>query len=290
MNWNDLTFLLAVARGNSLTRAARLLQVDKSTVSRRLAALEADLQLALVERAPDGRITLSDAGRQVVRRAERVEDEMQGLHSDLGRMRAIVGRVRITAVPLLVNRLLLPQLGELKQHYPDIALDLVGDARDLSLADFDADIALRLARPRDGGQAVIARRIGELDYGAYAAVVADDDLGWIGYAAHMQFLDHALAIEALAGREGQTRANLSVNDAETLLQAVLAGQGVSLLPRIIAGQMPELQERAIPDFAMPRREVWLLVRRDMQTLTRVKAVVDWLETLMQQTGRGDDTP
>lgn len=276
MNWNDLTYLLAVMRGSSLTQAARLMGVDKSTVSRRLGALEADLGVPLVERASDGRISLTGAGRKVVRRAEAIEDQARGLSQDLGQAQMLGGRVRLTAVPLVINHLLLPQVPVLVQENPNLSVDLISDARDLNLLDFDADIALRLARPKGGGQGVIARRLGGLPYGCYGAAAAEKDLPWIGYDQRMQFLEHAAQIEHLAAAPGQRRGALSVNDAETLVQAIRAGQGKSLLPHLIASQIGGLKEYDIPAANLATREVWLLVRRDMRDLDRIKAVIDWI--------------
>lgn len=276
MNWNDLTYLLAVMRGGSLTGAARLSGVDKSTVSRRLAALETDLNVALTERAPDGRISLTEAGRSVVHRAETVEDEMRAMAGDLGQMQPLAGRVRLTAVPLLINHLLLPRAHDLKKSHPDLGLDLIAGSRNLSLLDFDADIALRLARPRDGGQGIIAHRVGTMPYGAFAAKGARHDLPWIGYEPRMLHLNHAAAIEQLAVQPGQMRAHLSVNDGETLLHAVLGGLGVSLLPRLIGEGMDGLEPRNVPEKFLPSREIWLMVRRDIRDLARISAVVSWL--------------
>ena len=187
--------------------------------------------------------------------------------------------MRLTAVPLLVNHILLPHLPALSSDHPDIRIELISEARDLSLLDRDADIALRLARPRTGGQAVLARRLGYLDYGCYVAVSAGPDIPWIGYEPRMHHLDHATAIETLAARPGQRRAALSVNDAETLLQATRAGWGQTLLPRLVAAAQHDLEERACGDVPLPRREVWLLVRRDMRALSRIEAVTDWLTRL-----------
>lgn len=281
MNWNDLSYLLAVLRGTSLTQAARLMDVDKSTVSRRLSALEADLDIALVERTRDGRITLTAAGRKVAHRAEAIEGEIGEMTGDLGQGRALAGRVRLTAVPLVANHLLLPQISALTDKNPHLALDLIADARDLNLLDHDADIALRLARPQGGGQGVIARRMGGLTYRCYAATGARRDLPWIGYEPRMQFLDHAAAIERLAAMPGQVRGPLSVNDAETLLLAVRAGHGKTLLPRQIAGRINELRQLDLPGEHLPTREVWLLVRRDLRDLARIRTVIAWIEVALK---------
>jgi DNA-binding transcriptional LysR family regulator len=279
MRWADLTYLLAVMRGGSLMRAARSLRVDKTTVSRRLAALEAALGVALIERAPDGRLSLSEAGRKVAARAEAMEDEARRIQADLGRNPGgVAGTVRLTAVPLVIHHLLLPDLPLLSRTAPDLGLELIAEARDLSLTDRDADIALRLARPRDGGQAVLARRIGVLSYGCYAKRGAQAGLPWIGYGAGMQYLAHAQVIEDLALQPGQRRAALSVNDAETLVQAVLSGAGQSLLPCRMADGHAGLERRDV-DRALPEREVWLLIRRDIADLARVRAVTGWLEAI-----------
>ena len=70
MNWNDLQILLAVQRGGSRAQAARLLQVDKSTISRRLDALEHALGQTLAMRDGQGRLTLTEVGVQIAARAE----------------------------------------------------------------------------------------------------------------------------------------------------------------------------------------------------------------------------
>ena len=72
-NWNDLRYLLAIMRGRTLTSAARQLRVDDTTVSRRLAALQAALQTQLVQRHADNKMSLTAAGQIVARRAEAME-------------------------------------------------------------------------------------------------------------------------------------------------------------------------------------------------------------------------
>lgn len=270
MDWDDLQVLLALSRAGSRAGAARLLRVDVSTIARRMAALEAALDRPLTERDGAGRMVLTEAGRRVAAQAEQMEDHARQIAQVDRPARAWV---RVTSVPLVVNHLLLPGVPDFARSHPGIGVELIAEARDLSLAHHDADIALRLARPREGGQAVLARQIGHLHYAAYAARDVVGPLPRIGYDRSMQFLSHAAAIAELA--QGSAAAPLAVNDAETLFQAVLSGQGVSLFPREIAGTHPGLRELPVP-LDLPVREVWLLIRRDLAQVARVRAVADWL--------------
>ena len=141
---------------------------------RRLREIESRLDVRLFERGAGGEIRSTQAGDIAIRRAERIEAEIGGLTAMLkGSDASSTGVVRVTAVPILINRLLVPAAAALMRQHPGLRLELVAEARDLSLARREADIAIRLARPRDAaGQHMIARRIGSLDYAAYAAASA----------------------------------------------------------------------------------------------------------------------
>lgn len=284
MDWNDLSFLLAVQRGGSLRQAARLKQVDKTTITRRIAALEASLDAVLIERDGQGALVLTPMGQEVVRHADTIEEHTR-LIGDVTGKSVASGRswVRLTAVPLIANRLLLPNLSRLLTDAPDVGIELIAEPRDLSLVYRDADIGLRLARPREGGQAVLARRLGVLEYGAYVARSASDASSWIGFDRTMQYLPHAAAIAAIAVQPGQSRAPVAVNDGETLYQAVLAGMGISLLPKLIAAPDPGLREVTV-DAALPSREIWCLIRRDIRDTQRVAAVTNWLASIVGSGG------
>src|SRR5205823_2227096 len=108
----------------------------------------------------------------------------------------VAGVVRVTAVPVLVNRLIVPGLRELRQRHPLLWLDLLAEPRNASLPRREADIALRLARP-ESGRGVLARRIGRLDYAVYAALgEAPARLSWIVYDEALAHLPHACWLEA----------------------------------------------------------------------------------------------
>ena len=170
MNWNDFRHVLAVSRGRTLSGAARLLGVDDTTVARRLAAVQKTLGVRLYQRLPDATLQFTSAGARAALQAERIEREIGTLHAALsGTDDLVSGTVRVTSVPIIVDHLLVPASRFLIERHPQLVLELVGDARDLSLTRREADLALRLARPKTGGTQIKARRVGTLRYASYAA-------------------------------------------------------------------------------------------------------------------------
>jgi len=272
MNWNDLRYVLAASRSETLSAAARRLAVDQTTVARRLAGIERAVGVRLFDRI-EGRLVATDAGRTAATRAERIEAEAQALEAELsGADRDAAGVVRLTAVPSIVNHALVPRLGELLSRYPRLNLEIVAEPGNLSLSKREADMAIRLARP-PGGTA-LCRRVGTIAYAVYGPrESARQDLPWLTYDESHAHLPQARWI-ARHGR-GPADPRLRFNDADALLQAVRHGLGRTLLPTFIAENDPNL-ERLSPEPAVLDREVWLLVHPDLRPLPRISAVVDWL--------------
>ena len=143
-------------------------------MARRIAEAERRLGARLFERARGG-VTPTEAGTLVIAGAEQVELQVQSLEGAVsGTDQAAAGTTRVTSVPILVNRVLVPALPLLLDAHPELHIELVAEPRDLSLTKRQADIALRLARPHGEFRAV-AKRIGRLDYAVYGAAEARAD-------------------------------------------------------------------------------------------------------------------
>jgi DNA-binding transcriptional LysR family regulator len=273
MDWSDLRYILTVARAGTLAAAARRLGVNQTTVARRLTAADAALGSRLFERR-DGVLHPTKAGEAAIARAAQVEQEVAALERGIGDADAVAaGIVRLTAVPILVNRLLIPAVPQLLARHP-LRLELIAEPRNLSLTRREADIALRLARPESG--AALARRIGRLDYAVYGPRQRTADaLPWITYEEGLSHLPQARFIAAAACAE--ETAPLLLNDAEAIVQAVRAGLGKSLLPCFVGEREPGLRRFFRVVLA---REIWLMVHRDLRAQPRIAAVIDWLMELM----------
>jgi DNA-binding transcriptional LysR family regulator len=285
INWNDLRYVLAISRGRSLAAAARLLAVDDTTVARRLAAVEQMVGVRLFQRLADGTLQPTASGERAALHAERIEREIGLLAGGfLGTDNRVSGTVRVTSVPIVVNHILVPAAAMLLKRHLQLRLELVADARDLSLTRREADLALRLARPKTGGTRVRTRRIGTIRYEVYAASSCSaheaKKLPWITYDEVMEHLPQARWMAATAARHDDRMAGLRVNDAEALLQAVIAGLGRSLLPCVVADGDSRLRRLGAKSGTPAlTRELWLLAHSDLSTLARIEAVVHWIEQI-----------
>lgn len=294
-DWNDLKYALSLYRAGSLAGAGRLLGVDETTVSRRLKALEGKLQAGLFIRNRSGICEATDIGLAVIERAERIECENALIGEIVGRYSGqLFGVVRITSVPMIVDRVLVPRLDEFRAANPGITVELASESRNLSLTRREADLALRLARPSTGGLHTKARRIGNLAFAVYyPASVSDErlaDLEWIGYDEAHQHLPQARWLAtADRGADRSKRADfpcLRVSDAETAREAVASGLGRTILPRIVADADPRLRRmdpwlcRTEIGVDLPVREVWLLSHQAQNDQKAVSAAKEWLSAII----------
>ena len=285
LNWQDLRFVLAVARSQTLAGAARELRVNESTVARRIAQAERKLDAHLFERTA-GILSATEAGQLAAGAAERMELEVQSIEVAIGGAdRHAAGTVRITSVPVLVNRMLVPAVPRLLDAHPELDIELIAEPRDLSLTKREADIALRLARPQKELRA-LARRVGQLDYAVYRAEGAGhESLPWITYEDAMADLPQRTWIAQRAARDDGKGFVLKVNDAETVIHGVKSGLGRSLLPIAIADKEPGLV-RAEDNGPALSRELWLMTHPELRRLVRIEVALDWIaSTVRDATGR-----
>src|SRR5574342_900350 len=281
LNWGHLRFFLELARTGSHARAAGRLGVDRNTVSRHVAALEGQLGLPLFERGPQG-WSQTVAGQELAELAARVEEDVLALarHVD-ARDPELSGTARLTTVPHMATHLLPPALPTLRQRHPGLMLEVVADARAFDLTRREADLALRVGRPRESG--LVARRLSELAYAFFAAASTDaGSRGAVDFRAdpflceegganvrHERWLDELAPERRVVYRSNSTTA---------LLAAARHGLGVVLLPCYMADADPALRRLDGPE--PDRQEIWLLVHGDLRRTPRIRAVIDWLGDLI----------
>ena len=261
-----------------MSAAGRTLRVSETTVSRRIGTLEDRLGIRLFQRGINGRYEATEPCLTILDRAEAVERENIAIRESVGQsVNAVAGIVRLTSVPVIVNRILVPELPRLKARHPGVTVELVPDARNSDLTKREADLAVRFSRPAKGGLSVKAQRIGALGFGVFgpASIQGADaeTLGWIGYDdAHASLPQARWLDSVISGTPRQ--GGLRVSDIETALEAVACGLGKSLLPKMVAKADPRLRGLE-HGAALPVRDVWLLSHAD-QTRAAISAVKTWL--------------
>ncbi|MBL4907674.1 MAG: LysR family transcriptional regulator [Sneathiella sp.] len=281
-NWNDLRYVLAIARTKRIPLAASLLRVDDTTVTRRLNALQTALGKRLYHRLADGTLELTQEGVAAAGLAERIEQDMRQVMGDKTGPGQLSGSVRLTAVPFMVNRILIPAAGDLLTPHPELVLELISDRQNLSLARREADMALRLGRPKTGGMRVTARRLGLLDYAPYRSNLPTPTTrkppGWITYEDGTAHYVQSQWIDKIAQNRDESISGLKINDIEAAIEAVANNIGRSVLPCKVADPDKRLQRLDKKAESTPmQREVWLLFHSELKNSPRIAAVIRWLD-------------
>ena len=149
-DWNDLKYLLAVARHQSTTAASRALEGNQSTVQRRLAELERCMGQALVQRHPSG-YRLTAFGEQLLPLAQQVEQTVAALTQHVEAFqREVSGVVRVTCPEPLMYRINNSTLlDRFHTRYPGLQVEFVMSDKYLDFAKGEVDIALRSGDTED---------------------------------------------------------------------------------------------------------------------------------------------
>lgn len=142
--WADVPFLLALARNKSFMAAAEDLQVDRTTVARRLDRIETHLNNRIFER-DNGQLTLNAQGRRIVAIAERAEQELSEIQPDIHDRRKKFGKVRISMSEHVLSGFA-GQLAALAKAHPEIYLELTTSDRFVDLFKYEADVVLRIGQ------------------------------------------------------------------------------------------------------------------------------------------------
>lgn len=277
LDWDDLRHFLAIARHGTLSGAARALGVRQSTMSRRLAALEARAGAQLLQKTPDG-YRPSAAGEAILGPVERIEAEADTVARTItGTDLRLAGSVRITSVETLATLVLMPVLAGFARRYPDIELELLADSRDLDLSRREADVALRLAPYTQPG--VVARRLARVGFGVYASADYLDRHGRPDFAAGApgQYtvlpsdeLRQAPEMQWFAARTHAARPGLHCNRRQAALAAIEAGMGIGCLARYLGDGRGLVRLDAGPP--PPARALWYGVHEDIRHTARIRAL------------------
>jgi DNA-binding transcriptional LysR family regulator len=281
--WDDLRYILAVQRHGSLGRAAKALGLNKSTVGRRIAALESELGVTLLQRGPRGQ-ELTAAGEAVTAAADRIErivNETVGAVGDADR--TAKGTVSVTVPAWFAQFLIIPALSGFREAHPGLDVHLVTTDAVLDLGRREVDIGLRNVRPTQ--QSLIVRKAGAVDFAMYASRdylarrgtpsdrddFADHDL--IGYRDAVAYVEAFRWTNALSARVA-----FRATDATSMLDAVAAGLGIGVLPCFLAARASDLV--CVAPVGAPQPEaIWLVTHPDTVGVERIRVVAAWLLAL-----------
>jgi DNA-binding transcriptional LysR family regulator len=275
--WDDVRFVVAVARAGSLRKAAAELSINHATLSRHLASLQEGLGVRLFERR-GRKLELTPAGRELREVGLKVEAQLNEASRRLaGKDRRLHGVVRI-ALPSSLMRLLAPSVPEFLRRFSGIQLEFLTGLTFKNLSQREADVAVRVA---DAPHAtLVGRRIAPFPVAAFGTRALLDaiepcqvaDYPWVRWCAGFDDfpMERWLRDEIVAAAPG-----VRVDSEEGVLEMLRAGVGVGFIPCLVGNRDPALRRVAAagPVFTSA---LWVLTHEDLRRTPRVKVVTKWL--------------
>ncbi|MGY4572654.1 LysR family transcriptional regulator [Bradyrhizobium pachyrhizi] len=279
-DWENLKSFAALARNGTLSAAARLLAVEHATIARRIAALEQELGLRLVDRR--GRqLLLTAAGKRVASLVGPMDAQAQAIERTASGERAEVsGEVTISATPVLAATMLAEPIVDLRRSHPRLTIRVLAETRYSSLNQREADIAVRFSRPIEGD--LTASKVGAVTfhlYGsrAYLETTSASDWTFIGYDEVLEGAAQQAALRRVAGDKPLA---LRSSTLELQVALVRAGGGVAALPDFIAARDPVLARARREKIA--QRDVWLVFHTDLKRSAPVRTVATCLREFLRE--------
>jgi DNA-binding transcriptional LysR family regulator len=297
---NDLLLFARVAESGSFSRAAERVQLPKSTVSRRVAALEKRLGERLLQRSTR-KLAITEFGLGVLDHARALVIEVEGAQALAQHRQAKPsGRLRVSIPGDFASHALPGMLAAFAAEHPAIQLEMDLSPRRVDLIGEDFDLAVRMGDLPDDSQ-LAARRLAELTMGLYAAP------GYLASARVPQVPDDLLALHGLlllrrsgdaqtwrlaqgggpeggpaAKWEGAPERRTLANSPDVLMSMALAGHGVVALPDFYA--RPQVTSgalvRVLPAWCLPAGSCWAVFPGRRLMPARTRAFLDALVALM----------
>jgi DNA-binding transcriptional LysR family regulator len=284
VDWDAVQAFLAVARTGRVSTAARRLDVQHTTIARRLAALEATLDAPLFYRTNTG-YTLTAHGRNALSQAEAMERAALALTARAREGTGVVaGRVRVAMAPEFASHWLAPQLKGFRAKHPQLEVHVLVGTRQRDLSRGEAELAVQAPRPRQ--KDLVAVRIGRTALALYAAKAIAAGARWritsretlrgmplLTYTKGFQMLQDARWFQDVLSAVGTY---METNSTHALLSAVRAGVGVAVLPRFVARGDDDLVE--VSD-AVASHDVWLITHPEFRRDPKVRATAEFLKRI-----------
>ena len=282
---DDLLLFARVMEAGSFSRAAERVHWPKSTVSRRIAALETRLGEKLLQRSTR-KLALTDFGAGVLEHARAVAAEVDGaLALALHRQSKPSGRLRVSMPADFAQSVAVRMLAEFAIQYPEVQLELDLTPRRVDLIGEGFDLAIRMGDLAEDSQ-LAARRLAITHWGLYAS---PDYLARVGEPLLPQALEamHGLMLLSRTGemvpwkltREGDEPVFVRplertlANAPSLLAQMAEKGVGIAGIDRLLVMDSLSLGrlQRVLPDWQLPGSTAWAVFpeRRLMPLRTRV---------------------
>lgn len=295
LDLNDIAIFAAVVEAENLTRAAHALGLPKSTVSRKLAALEHRLGVRLLHRTPR-RLDLTDAGRELHQEARDALAQIAAAADRVGGSKdEMRGKVRVSAPFDMGVVVVGPIICAFSELHPDITVEVEFSDRKVDLGQEGIDFAVRVGDVLD--PALVAKQVGVIRghlvasrryVEAHGLPTRIEDVPrhrFIQFTPTGRFLDTM----RLVGPKKEVvdlplSGKLRVNSLMVARDAVLSGLGVARLPTYLSAPYVERGElvHALPGYWTEERVVRVVHAGRRLLSKRVTALLDFVANRVER--------
>lgn len=272
MNWDDLRIIAAVRQRGTYAKAGAALQIDETTVARRLMRIQEALGITLFDAI--------DGVRRPTAYCLAVLDHIDDMSRAAAKIDAIgnqavkpFGNVRITSTASIAEEVLAPDLGRLLGANPGLSVEVQTSNDNLNFSHWEADLAIRLGKPDKG--AFVVRKLGDLRFCLFSPARQpglDPTRFVCAYPADLEGTPEMKALDDLnlTGAKRLRTSNLGV------IRAVLrAGAGSGVLPDYCSADLRDNAGLTVMPLKASR-EAWLLIQPHLKTQPAARLVIDWI--------------
>lgn len=293
---DDLVLFVHVIDAGSFSAAAQRVGMPKSTLSRRLSALEDRLGQRLVT-CSTRRLTITDFGERMLEHARRLMDELSAAAS-LAHQEQVQpqGRLRVSMPPDLTQVNLATLLLQYATLYPEVRLELDLSSRRVDLLAERYDLVVRIADHLPDDNTLVATKLHDMGIHLYASAAYlhrfDEPITPKDLMAHNCLPLISSRGESVAwqlnGPDGQWQgmppSRLSSNSPSTQRALAVSGMGIVALPEVLAHECLRQAQlvRVLPDWSLPSMTVWCVTPGRRLLPLRTQAFIELLRQTMDR--------
>ncbi|MGB2130188.1 MAG: LysR substrate-binding domain-containing protein [Marinobacterium sp.] len=283
MNLNDLSLFIRVVETGSFTAAAESLNVQKSTISRRIAQLEDVLGIRLIQRTTR-KLKLTSEGEELFSRAQPLVDDLEAVQDDISSSKTeLRGRLRLT-MPTEIGVFMMNEVISSFMHtYPRIEVDVELSTRTVDLIEEGVDLTFRLGPLPNSS--LIARHVAGLHRGLFATPEyleqfglpsTPDDLARHQCITLLKPFDHLRFINWNNQEPITMGGRLRTNSLSFVREMILQNMGIGRLPEVFCGELVDSGRiiRVLGDYELEPLEINALYASRRNLNPRVRAFLD----------------
>ena len=287
MDWDKLKIFHAVAEAGNFTKAAYILNLSQSAISRQIQSLEQELKTQLFERHARG-LSLTENGEYLFKTAREVISKLKDVESTLmDKKNKISGKLTVTTVVSFGTTWLTPRIQEFMKLNPEIEIELIFDDKELDLSTRQADIGIWMRRPKKLNY--VQKKLIDINYHIYGSTKYLEQYGhpktlqelnkhkFISYGrgAPSPVFNPDWALKLGLKDNKKRKPVMKVNSIYGLLLAVQSGVGLAALPDYITKSVPNIV-KVLPQNEGPKTEAYFVYPQSLKNMARVIAFRNFL--------------